>query len=143
MEEIRITTEDIYNKILEGPDGIYAFYYDHLSMDANQIVVVKDHKFVPINVKIDENCRFETDKVLELNMDSDSEYYGTIGFTHGLKILKEHFGLKTYYCNAAHYMFSGRWGRVNKDSYYAKKCDEFYDVIGDEKNEDLDFVINQ
>ena len=119
----------IIDKCLANGDGIYAWFQDHLNCDANSVIVVKNHKLVPINIKVGKfKLESGPNDILELLMDSDSDYYGTIGFTHGMKVLKEHFGLKTYYCSIGYNTFSRRWEKVKKDDYYAKKCDEFFDI---------------
>ena len=153
MEEINLDLQKVIEKCKAGEDGIYAVFSDHLSMDANIVMVVKDHELVtPKELKLEigeDKGHYRSSKgwnngTIELLMDSNSAYYGSMGFSTGINLLKEMFpGMKAYYCNATHYMFSGRWGRVKEDSYYAKRCDELYDVIGYEENEDLDFVVSK
>jgi len=131
--------DDIINKCKENGDGIYAFFYDHLSMDANLALVVKDHEIVtPKELKLeieDGEGHYKAREgwykgTIELLMDSNSSYYGSMGFSTGIGMLKEKFpGMKTYYCNAGWYTFPQDWREIKADGYYAKKCDEMLEVI--------------
>lgn len=148
--------DEIINKCKENGDSIYAFFYDHLSMDANLALVVKDHEIVtPKELKLEiGNNRghyFAREGwykgTVELLMDSNSEYYGSMGFSTGIRMLKEMFpGMKTYYCNAGWFTFPKQWMEITEDRYYAKQCDELFEVIHythEPKNEDLDYVISK
>lgn len=129
--------DTIINKCKESEDGIYAFFCDHLSMDANLVLVVKDHEIVtPKKLEFGEGESVVFAKadwrkgILELLMDSNSGYYGSIGFSTGIRILKEMFpGLKTRYCNVGWYTFPQEWKEIKSDGYYAKQCDEMFEVI--------------
>ena len=128
--------DKIIDKCKASDDGIYAIFCDHLSMDAHLVIVVKDHEIV--TPKKLELCKGESvifargdwrKGYLELLMASDSEYYGSIGFSTGIKMLKEMFpGMKTRYCNVGWYTLPGEWKEIKKDNYYAKKCDELFEV---------------
>ena len=148
--------DNIINKCKENGDGIYAFFCDHLSMDANLALVVKNHEIVtPEELKLeieDGEGHYTARKgsykgTVELLMDSNSEYYGSMGFSTGIRVLKEMFpGLKIRYCNAGWYTFPQKWMEIKDDSYYAKKCDELFEVIHyahESKNEDLDYVLDK
>lgn len=148
--------DEIINKCKENGDGIYAFFCDHLSMDANLALVVKDHELVTpkeLELEIGENRgHFRAREgrykgTIELLMDSNSEYYGSMGFSTGLRLLKEKFpGMKTYYCNVGWYTFPQEWREIEDDSYYAKKCDEMFEVVHyahEPKDEDLDFIFDK
>ena len=134
--------DEIINKCKDNGDGIYAFFHDHLSMDANLALVVKDHEIVtPKELKLEispsEPSRGNYkareglyNGTIELLMDSNSEYYGSMGFSTGIKLLKEKFpGMKTYYCNRGWFTFPQAWREIKEDSYYAKRCDELFNVI--------------
>lgn len=133
-------TDSIINKCKENGDGIYAFFCDHLSMDANRALVVKDNEIVtPKEIKLEigeckghykatQPCGCEG--TIEFLMNSDSPYYGSMGFSTGIRMLKEMFpGLKTYYCNVGYYTFPSKWMQVRKESCYAKACDEMLEII--------------
>lgn len=127
-------TDEIISKCKANGDGIYAFFMDHLSMNANRVLVVKDHEAVPIDITTENGKHIKNgniyEETVEFLMDSDSNYYGSIGFSHGLKVLKEHFpGLKTYYCNTGWYTFPQAWCEIKADSCYAKQCDEMFEII--------------
>ena len=154
MEKLTVDLNELKKKCIANGDGIYAFFYDHLSMDANRVFIVKDGKMVlPCEdalkeLKLDSEWRrkdISSDNVFELLINSDSEYYGTIGFSHGMEILRKYYpGFKVYYCNVGWYTFPQCWLRVNKDTCYMRSCDEMITIIEEEdKNEDLDFVINE
>lgn len=131
--------DKIINKCKENGDGIYAFFYDHLSMDANLALVVKDHEIVTpkelkLEIKDGEGHYFAREGwykgTIELLMDSNSEYYGSMGFSTGIRLLKEKFpGMKTYYYNRGWYTFLSKWMEIEADDYYAKQCDEIFNVI--------------
>lgn len=148
--------DEIINKCKASEDGIYAFFCDHLSMDANLALVVKNHEIVtPKELKLEsENGDFDYKAregwykgTVELLMDSNSSYYGSMGFSTGIRLLKEMFpSLKVRYCNAGWFTFPKQWMEITKDRYYAKQCDEMFEVIHFEhepKNEDLDFVLDK
>lgn len=126
--------DEIISKCKANGDGIYAFFFDHLSMDANRVLVVRNHEAVQVNITTEDGKHIKNDSIfketVEFLMDSDSSYYGSVGFGHGLHILKEHFpGLKTYYCNVGYYTFPSKWMQIRKDSCYAKQCDEMFEII--------------
>ena len=134
--------DEIINKCKENGDGIYAFFHDHLSMDANLVLVVKDHELVtPKELKLEINPSEPSEGhytaregwyngTIELLMDSNSAYYGSMGFSTGIRLLKEMFpSMKTYYCNRGWYTFPQDWREIKADGYYAKKCDEIFNVI--------------
>lgn len=130
--------DEIINKCKENGDGIYAFFHDHLSMDANLALVVKDHEIVtPKELRLDipNSYSYKAREgwykgTVELLMDSNSEYYGSMGFSTGIRLLKEMFpGMKVYYCNRGWYTFPKAWREIKEDSYYAKRCDELFNVI--------------
>lgn len=126
--------DEIISKCKANGDGIYAFFFDHLSMDANRVLIVKNHEAVQVDITTEDGKHIKNDSIfketVEFLMDSDSSYYGSVGFRHGLQILKEHFpGLKTYYCNTGWYTFPQKWMEIKEDGYYAKKCDELLEII--------------
>lgn len=126
--------DEIIEKCKANGDGIYAFFMDHLSMDANRVLVVKDHEAVHIDITTEDGKHIKNDNIfketVEFLMDSDSPYYGSIGFSHGLKTLKEHFpGLKTYYCNTGWYTFPQAWREIKVDNHYARMCDEMFEIV--------------
>lgn len=148
--------DEIINKCKASEDGIYAFFCDHLSMDANLALVVKNHEIVTpkeLKLEIGENRGHYIARkgsyagTIELLMDNNSEYYGSMGFSTGIRMLREMFpGLKVHYCNAGWYTFPSKWMEIKTNGYYAKKCDEMFEVIHFEhepKNEDLDFVLDK
>jgi len=154
MEKLNVDLNELKKKCISNGDGIYAYFCDHLSMDANKVFVVKDGKMViPCEdalkeLKLDSEWRrkdISSDNVFELLINSDSEYYGTIGFPHGMKILRKYYpGFKVYYCNVGWYTFPHCWLRVKKDTCYMRSCDEMITIIEEEdKDEDLDFVISK
>ena len=154
MKELPI---DIIEKCKSSNDGIYAYFCDHLSMDANKIFVVQNHEIVMPSDDCLEELHLASEwrkkdviwakGVMEILIDSDSDYYGTIGFTHALQILKRYYpDLKTYYCNVGWFTFPKEWMEITEDRYYAKRCDEMFEVIHFEHksvNEDLDFVLDK
>lgn len=131
--------DEIINKCKDNGDGIYAFFHDHLSMDANLALVVKDHEIVtPKELSLDIPNSYGSYKAreswhngtIELLMDSNSECYGSMGFSTGIKLLKEKFpGMKVYYCNRGWYTFPQAWREIKSDNYYAEMCDELFNVI--------------
>lgn len=148
--------DKIINKCKENGDGIYAFFHDHLSMDANLALVVKDHEIVtPKELKLEsENGDFDYKAregwykgTVELLMDSNSSYYGSMGFSTGIRLLKEMFpGMKAYYCNTGWFTFPKKWMEITDDRYYAKRCDELFEVVHydhEPQNEDLDYVLDK
>lgn len=154
MEKLNVDLNELKKKCIANGDGIYAYFCDHLSMDAHKVFVVKDGKTVlPSDeclkeLKLDSEWRrrdISSDNVFELLIDSDSEYYGTIGFSHGIQILKNHYpGFKAYYCNVGWYTFPQAWLKRDKDTCYMRNCDEWIDIIDfEDENEDLDFVISR
>lgn len=131
--------DEIINKCKASDDGIYAFFCDHLSMDANLALVVKNHEIVtPEELKLEignDRGHYKARKssytgTIELLMDSNSEYYGSMGFSTGIRMLKEMFpGMKVRYCNAGWFTFPSKWMEIKDDGYYAKQCDELFEVI--------------
>lgn len=131
--------DEIINKCKASEDGIYAFFCDHLSMDANLALVVKNHELVtPEELKLEIGGGRGHYKAregwykgtVEFLMDSNSEYYGSMGFSTGIRMLKEMFpGLKVRYCNAGWFTFPKKWMEITEDRYYAKQCDELFEVI--------------
>lgn len=131
--------DEIINKCKENGDGIYAFFYDHLNMSANLALVVKDHEIVtPKELRLDIPNSYGSyiaregwyKGTIELLMNSNSEYYGSMGFSTGIRLLKEKFpGMKVYYCNYGWYTFPHEWREIKSDSCYAKNCDELFEII--------------
>jgi len=133
--EVNMDGIDIQDKCIANGDGIYAYFCDHISMDANRVFVVKNGKVVMPSdkcleeLKIDSKREVRDDEII-LSTYNDSEYYGTIGFKHGMEILKRYYpDLKTYYCNVGYHTFPNKWFKTDKDSAYAKVCDEVVDII--------------
>ena len=126
--EVNMDGIDIQDKCIDNGDGIYAYFCDHISMDANRVFVVKNGKVIMPSDKCLEELKIDNewgrhDKLfgceIVLNTYNDSEYYGTVGFKHGMEILKKYYPrLKTYYCNVGYYTFSNKWFKTDKDSAY-------------------------
>lgn len=133
--EVNMDGVNIQDKCIANGDGIYAYYSDTLNMDANHVFVVKNGKVV-----------LPSDRCLkELNIDekwglygsefvlytyNDSAYYGTVGFKHGMEILKKYYPrLKTYYCNVGYHTFPNKWFKTNMDSVYVKVCDDMINIV--------------
>lgn len=137
--EVNMDGVNIQDKCIANGDGIYAYFCDYISMDANRVFVVKDGKVVMPSDKCLEELKIDNewgrhDKVfggeIVLSTYNDSEYYGTIGFKHGMEILKKYYPrLKTYYCNVGYHTFPKKWYKTDKDSVYAKECDDMINIV--------------
>lgn len=133
--EVNMNGVSIQYKCIDNGDGIYAYFSDSINRDANHVFVVKNGKVViPSDkcleeLKIDSKRGIRGDEIV-LYTYNDSEYYDTIGFKHGMEILKKyHPRLKTYYCNVGYYSFLRKWRKTDKDSAYAKVCDDMINIV--------------
>lgn len=126
IENNTLAEQSIDRAIESVTDGIVILYEDHLSMDAFKVYVRKDGK----SVKSEKNYRYRRNdekknyEILEeefsiwdtqyedcgeVIMVGSSSYYGSVGLTDTVKLLREKYGLPVYYVNIGWRTFPSAW----------------------------------
>jgi hypothetical protein len=125
-ESNKLCSESVDRAIASIENGIAVVYHDHLSCDAFRVYVRKDGETIKPEKKFryrwsdekknyeileEEFARWDTqyEDCREVDMVGSSSYYGSVGLTDTVKLLREKYGLPVYYVNIGWCTFPSAW----------------------------------